>query len=78
MHIALAVVGYVVISVVPEPHVSTPPTGHAPVRVAAIGRDHRQTFLTAGVAAMSVGVLRRPAKSSCHCGPMPSGSTPPR
>jgi len=58
VHIALAVVGYVVISVVPEPHVSTPPTGHAPARVAAIGRDHRQTFLTAGVAAMSVGVLR--------------------
>ena len=58
VHIALALVGYVVLSVVPEPHDSTPPTGHAPIRVAAIGRDHRHTFLTAGFGAMAVGVLR--------------------
>ena len=58
VHIALAVVGYVVLTVVPEPHDSTPPTGHPPLRVAAIARHHRETFLTAGVGAMAVGVLR--------------------
>ena len=58
VHIALAVVGYVVLQVVPDPHTSTPPTGHPTVRVRAIVADHRETFLTAGVGAMSVGVLR--------------------
>lgn len=58
VHIALAVVGCAVLYLVPDPHPSTPPTGHPPMRVGAIGREHRQTFLTAGVAAAAVGVLR--------------------
>ncbi len=58
VHIVLAVVGCVALYLVPDPHPSTPPTGHPPVRVGVIGREHRQTFLTAGIAAMAVGVLR--------------------
>jgi len=58
VHIALALVGCVVLYAVPEPHASTPPTGHAPMRLAAVGREHRDTLLTAGAGAMAIGVLR--------------------
>lgn len=58
VHIALAVAGYGVLALVPDPHPSTPPTGHAPTRVKAIAGEHRTTFLTAGLGAMAVGVLR--------------------
>ena len=58
LHIVLAVAGYAVLAVVPDPHPSTPPTGHPPMRIRAIAEDHRTTFLTAGLAAMAVGILR--------------------
>ena len=58
VHIALAVVGWVVLRVVPEPVASTPPSGHAPVRVGAIVGAHRSTFLTAGAGALAIGALR--------------------
>lgn len=58
VHIVLAVVGCAVLVAVADPHPSTPPTGHPPLRVAAIVGTHRSTFLTAGLGAMAVGVLR--------------------
>lgn len=57
-HLVLAVVGCVLLFVVAEPHASTPPTGHPPLRVRVIGRDHRSSLLTAGVGAVTIGVLR--------------------
>lgn len=57
-HLVLAGVGCAVLFLVAEPHASTPPSGHPPLRVRAIARDHRDTLVTAGVAAVSIGVLR--------------------
>ena len=57
-HIILAIVGCVVLFSVREPTEATPPTGHPPIRVRAIARDHGYALATAGVAAIAISVLR--------------------
>ncbi|MGE3621246.1 MAG: MFS transporter [Acidimicrobiia bacterium] len=58
VHIALAVVGCLVLYLLPEPYTPTRPVGHAQMKVVRIVRDHRRTFLTAGVVAGVAGILR--------------------
>jgi MFS family permease len=59
VHILLAVAGWLVLAMVPDPHASeTVSVDHAPPPVRRIVAEHRRTFLTAGVGATLLGVLR--------------------
>lgn len=59
VHIVLACAGLLVLAGARDPHrPSVAPTEHAPPPVARIVSEHRQVFLTAGVGAMCLSVLR--------------------
>ena len=59
VHIALAVAGALVLLLVRDPHADAGIVeAHAPIHFREIIRDHRPVFLTAGVGAMSLSVLR--------------------
>ncbi|MFP4512222.1 MAG: MFS transporter [Acidimicrobiales bacterium] len=59
VHIVLASAGWLVLAVIRDPHrSSSPPAGHAPPPVTRIVREHHKVFLTAGVGATSLSVLR--------------------
>lgn len=59
VHIALASAGLLVLVAVRDPHRSTAPTvDHTPPQVRRIVREHRRVFLTAGVGATALSVLR--------------------
>ncbi|MFP3905579.1 MAG: MFS transporter [Acidimicrobiales bacterium] len=59
VHIVLASAGWLVLAVIRDPHRSpSPPAGHAPPPVTRIVREHHKVFLTAGVGATSLSVLR--------------------
>lgn len=58
VHLVLAAVGWVVLVAVPDPHGSTPKVDHTAPPVARIVREHSRVFLTAGVGATCLSVLR--------------------
>jgi MFS family permease len=58
VHIVLGLAAWVVLLVVPDPLVTTPPAGHVVLHPGAIARAHAPVFLTAGLGAMSLGALR--------------------
>lgn len=58
VHLVLVVAGCAVLLSVPEPVAVTTFEAHGPVRFRAIARDHARTFRTAGLGAMSLGVMR--------------------
>lgn len=59
VHIVLASAGWLVLAVIRDPHRSpSPPAGHAPPPVTRIVREHHKVFLTAGVGATCLSVLR--------------------
>ena len=58
IHIVLVLAGWAVLVSVPEPEGPTEVPDHGPIRFRAIARDHRGVFLTAGVGAMSLSILR--------------------
>jgi len=59
VHIVLVIAGWAVLVSVPEPdHAPDAVAAHGPIRFRAIARDHRGVFLTAGVGAMSLSILR--------------------
>ncbi|HVM07421.1 MAG TPA: MFS transporter [Acidimicrobiales bacterium] len=62
IHIVLVIAGWAVLVSVPEPDGpgldAAEVAAHGPIRFRAIARDHRHVFLTAGIGAMSLSVLR--------------------
>jgi MFS family permease len=59
VHIALAAIGWVVLAAVPDPHLPRSSAGdHGPPPVRRIVSQHRHVFLTAGVGAACLSVLR--------------------
>lgn len=58
VHIALAGVGCAVLLLVPDPHAEMLVTDHAPIRFLAIAREHASVYLSAGVGAMCIQLLR--------------------
>lgn len=60
IHIVLALAGWAVLVSVAQPDsdAGTGAVAHGPIRFRAIARDHRDVFLTAGVGAMSLSILR--------------------
>jgi MFS family permease len=58
VHIVLAVAGLLVLTFVPDPHPTSAVPVHAPAPLVAMLRRHRRVFLTAGIGAMCLSVLR--------------------
>lgn len=58
VHIATAVAGCAVLFLVPDPHAEKLAVPHAPVRFRAVAQEHSSVFLSAGVGAMCIGILR--------------------
>ena len=59
VHVVLAFLGCALLLAVPDPHADRAvEVGHGPVRFRAVAADHRHVFLTAGLGAMAIGVLR--------------------
>lgn len=59
VHVVLAFLGCVLLLAVPDPHADRAvEVGHGPVRFRAVAADHRHVFLSAGLGAMAIGVLR--------------------
>jgi MFS family permease len=59
VHLVLAVAGWITLAAIRDPHPQAPPpVDHAPPPVLRIVREHRRTFLTAGVGATCLSVLR--------------------
>lgn len=58
VHVVAAVVGCAVLVAVPDPHPIVQGDEHRRPAVITLLRDHRKTFLTVGVAAMSINILR--------------------
>ncbi|MGY6500556.1 MAG: MFS transporter [Acidimicrobiales bacterium] len=58
VHIALAAAGWVVLAAVPDPHRGPHVVEHSAPPVARIVSEHRRVFLTAGVGATCLSVLR--------------------
>jgi MFS family permease len=58
VHIALALAAWAVLLLVPDPHTTAAVDAHVPTGVVTIVREHAGVFLTAGVGAMALGVLR--------------------
>jgi MFS family permease len=58
IHIVLVLAGWAVLVSVPEPEGPTVVPEHGPIRFRAIASDHRSVFLTAGIGAMSLSILR--------------------
>lgn len=58
VHIVLAVAGCALLFLVPDPHADSRGPAHGSVPFVAVARTHRSVFLTAGVAALCIGVLR--------------------
>lgn len=57
-HIALSTLGLAALLLIKDPHGRTDVAGHTPTGVRTIVRDHSGVFLTAGVAATCISVLR--------------------
>jgi len=58
VHMVSAVAGWLVLLLVPDPHSTVHMREHVPVRFRAILSEHATVFATAGMAALSVGMLR--------------------
>lgn len=58
VHLVLALVGAVLLYVVPDPHPATPPDRHARLDVIGIGRRNAGVFLIAGTGVVALSVLR--------------------
>ena len=58
VHLVTGVAGWLVLLLVPDPHSAKHMREHAPVRFRAILSEHKTVFATAGIAALSVGMLR--------------------
>ncbi len=58
VHILLSTLGLAVLLLIRDPHGRAELAGHVPTGVATIVRDHSRVFLTAGVAATCISVLR--------------------
>ena len=58
VHVVSAVLGCVLLLIVPDPHADPGAVDHGPVRFRTITREHASTFLTAGFGALCIGLLR--------------------
>ena len=58
VHIVLAIAGWLVLFLVPDPQEETGVAPHEPIRFRKIAVEHKSVFLTAGVGAMSLSILR--------------------
>ena len=58
VHVVLALAGWAVLLSVADPHEGTAVEPHAPVRFRAMAKEHAGVFLTAGVGAMALNIMR--------------------
>lgn len=58
VHILLSMIGLAVLLLIPDPHGRAVVAGHTPTRLRTIMSEHAPVFLTAGVAATCISVLR--------------------